>query len=41
VLGWICVVGLLGLIPLRIVLRIKQKKEMAQGQVLAGQFPSA
>jgi apolipoprotein N-acyltransferase len=29
VLGWICVVGLVGLIPLSIVLRIKQKKEMA------------
>jgi apolipoprotein N-acyltransferase len=27
VLGWICVVGLLGLIPLSIVLRIEQKKE--------------
>ncbi|UCE51806.1 MAG: carbon-nitrogen hydrolase family protein [Desulfobacterales bacterium] len=29
ILGWICVVGLLGLIPLSIVLRIKQKKEKA------------
>jgi len=29
VLGWICVIGLLGLIPLSIVLRIKQKKEKA------------
>jgi len=28
-LGWMCVFGLLGLIPLSIVLRIKQKKEMA------------
>jgi apolipoprotein N-acyltransferase len=36
VLGWICVVGLLGLIPLSIVLRIKQKKKMTQDQVLAG-----
>jgi len=27
VLGWICVVGLLGLIPLSIILRIKLKKE--------------
>ena len=27
VLGWICVAGLLGLIPLSIVLRIKQKRE--------------
>jgi apolipoprotein N-acyltransferase len=29
VLGWICVVGLLGLIPLSIILRIKLKKEAA------------
>jgi apolipoprotein N-acyltransferase len=29
VLGWVCVVGLLGLIPLSIVLRIKQKRENA------------
>jgi apolipoprotein N-acyltransferase len=29
VLGWICVIGLLGLIPLSIVLRIKHKKEEA------------
>jgi apolipoprotein N-acyltransferase len=28
-LGWICVIGFLGFIPLNIVLRIKQKKEMA------------
>jgi len=27
VLGWICVVGLVGLIPLSIILRIKRKKE--------------
>jgi apolipoprotein N-acyltransferase len=27
VLGWVCVVGLLGLVPLSIVLRIKQKRE--------------
>jgi apolipoprotein N-acyltransferase len=30
VLGWLCVVGLLGLIPISVVLRIKQKKEMVQ-----------
>jgi hypothetical protein len=30
VLGWVCVVGLLGLIPLSIVLRIKQKRENAK-----------
>ena len=29
IFGWLCVVGLLGLIPTTIVLRIKQKKEMA------------
>jgi apolipoprotein N-acyltransferase len=29
VFGWLCVIGLLGLIPTTIVLRIKQKKEMA------------
>lgn len=29
VLGWVCVVGLLGMIPLSIFLRIKQKKEAA------------
>ena len=29
VLGWICVVGLVGMIPLSIVLRVKQKKEAA------------
>jgi apolipoprotein N-acyltransferase len=28
-LGWICVVGFLGFLPLNIVLRIKQKKEKA------------
>ena len=27
-LGWICVIGFLGFIPLNIVLRIKQKKQM-------------
>ena len=29
IFGWICVFGLVGLIPLNIVLRIKQKKKMA------------
>jgi apolipoprotein N-acyltransferase len=41
ILAWICVVGLLGMIPLSIVLRSKQRRESQREQVLVGQSPSA